>query len=154
MAPMRSPPRSAAAACALTWALALAACADGYPTEDEPRLDPSGMSRPQLLDALNDLGAEQRLGKRWRYTLDAGCMLDVDVQRGDPPRRRVGVADSRVDTREVDGLTHVRLTPRDGKAEAPSVVVLETPKWTDGVRARSLLAQLALRCRPPAPGTP
>lgn len=65
-----------AAAAALSL-LALAACSDGYPTDDVPLLDPVRMTQVQLLVALNELGDESHLGKRWRVALHDGCELEL-----------------------------------------------------------------------------
>jgi hypothetical protein len=51
--------------------MSLAACSDGYPTEDAPQIDPAGMTQAQLLAALNAMGKEPHLGRveMWR----GGC---------------------------------------------------------------------------------
>jgi len=41
-------------------AVSLAACSDGYPTEDIPQIDPANMTQAQLLAALNALGKGSR----------------------------------------------------------------------------------------------
>lgn len=125
--------------------LALTACSDGYPADDAPPIDPARMTQAQLLEALNDLGAGSRPGKRWRYDLDAHCGLTVGVSHGDAKRRRVVLEGAVVDTRSVDGLTEVLLLPRVG-GETQAVTVLETRTWRDTVWARSLFTHLEMRC--------
>ena len=53
--------------------LSLAACSDGYPTDDVAHIDPAHMTQAQLLLALNALGKDAQQGKRGRYSLHADC---------------------------------------------------------------------------------
>lgn len=129
---------------------ALMACTDGYPTEDVPQIDPARMTQAQLLEALNALGKEPHLGKRWRYGLRAGCELEILVRDGERDRRRILLDGATIATRSDDGVTEIRLVPREG-GEAQAVTALETRRWSDTVRARAMLTQLELRCDPPAP---
>jgi hypothetical protein len=132
--------------------LALAACSDGYPTEDAVPLDPAQMTRTELLAALNSLGDEPHLGKRWRFALRPDCELEVSVRNGDQERRRVALEGADLVTRSVDGVSEIRLLPRAG-GEARAVTVFEPRGWSDIVRARALLTNLEQRCRAaPAPG--
>lgn len=126
----------------------LAACSDGYPTGDVPQIDPARMSQAQLLAALNALGKEPHLGKRWQYALHPDCELEVSVRDLDTDRRRVLLEGAAVSTRSVDGVSEIRLVPRTG-GETRGVTVLETRRWSDTVRARSLLTHLEVRCGNP-----
>lgn len=139
--------RAGAAALCL---LALAACSDGYPTEDVPQVEPARMTQTQLLAALNDLGQEPHLGKRWRYVLRTGCELEITVSDGERERQRVVLEGAAIATRSADGVTEIRLVPQAG-GEARAVTALETRRWPDTVRARALLTQLELRCGKPVP---
>jgi hypothetical protein len=133
---------------AVLCSLALAACRDGYPTEDAPRSEPSRMTREQLLDALNELGGKPRLGKRWSYALERGCGLVVRVRGSDTEVRRVELEGARIDSLSQDNVSEIRVTPRHA-SEADPVTVLETTRWADSVGARSLLTHLAIRCSGP-----
>lgn len=137
------------AATAVLYVLSLAACSDGYPTEDVLQLDPARMTQAQLLAALNALGKDPHLGKRWGYALHANCELEVSVRNGDTERRRVVLEGAVVDARSVDGLTEILLVPEVG-GDKQAVTVLATRRWTDTVQARSLLARLEARCGSPA----
>lgn len=128
----------------------LGACSDGYPTEDVPQIDPARMNQAQLLSALNALGKEPHLGKRWRYALHDECELEVAVNKSDVDRRRVVLEGAVVSTRSVDGVSEIRLVPKSG-GETLAVTALETRRWSDTVRARSLLTHLEVRCGNPAP---
>lgn len=128
--------------------LLLSACPDGYPTEDVPQIEPSRMTQAQMLAALNELGNEPHLGKRWRYALHANCELAVSVRNGDTDRRRVVLEGAEVTVRSVDGVSEIRLEPKTG-GETQAVTVLETRRWFDTVRARSLLTELEVRCGNP-----
>ncbi len=132
--------------------LLLAACPDGYPTADVPQIEPSRMTQAQLLAALNELGKEPHLGKRWRYALHANCELTVSVRNGDTDRRRVVLEGAEVTARSVDGVSAIRLEPKTG-GETQAVTVLESRRWSDTVRARSLLTHLEVRCGNPEAST-
>jgi len=123
----------------------LAACTDGYPTDDVPQIDLARMSQAQLLAELNTLGAQPRLGKRWRYALQAHCELEISVRNGSTDRRLVGLEDAEMSTRSADGVTEIQLTPKAGD-DAQAVTVLETRRWSDTVKVRSLITQLEQRC--------
>lgn len=129
--------------------LSLAACSDGYPTDDVAQIEPARMTQPQLLAALNALGKEPHLGKRWSYALHANCELEVSVRDGGTERRRVALEGAVVSTRSVDGVTEILLVPKRG-GDSQAVTVLATRKWADTVEARSLFAHLEVRCGNPA----
>lgn len=137
---------------AAVFALSLVACTDGYPTEDVPQIDPARMTQVQLLAALNALGKEPQLAKRWRYVLHAHCELEVSVRNGDTDRRRIVLEGAQVTTRAVDGVSEIRLVPKAG-GEPQALTVLETRRWSDTVRARSLLTHLEVRCGSQVPPT-
>lgn len=143
--------RTWAGASCLATMVALAACSDGYPTEDVPQIDPARMTQAQLLAALNELGAEPHLGKRWRYVLRDGCELEIAVRDGERQPHRVVLDGAAIASRSADGMTEIRLVPRAG-GEPQAVTALETGRWSDTVRARALLTHLELQCdKPPAP---
>lgn len=123
--------------------LSLTACSDGYPSEDVVPIDPSSMTQAELLTALNDLGREPHLGRRWRYALHENCELEVSVRGAE--RARVPLDGAEVSTRAVDTVSEIRLVPKNGD-EAQALTVLETRRWSDTVRARSLLTYLEMRC--------
>lgn len=132
--------------------LSSAACSDGYPTEDVPQIDLAGMTQAQLLAALNAMGKEPHLGKRWRYAMHANCELEVSVRDGDRDRRRVVLEGAEVTTRSAEGVSEIWLVPKVG-GEAQGVTVMETRRWSDTVRARSLLTHLEVRCGNPVAPT-
>ncbi len=132
--------------------LSLVGCSDGYPTEDVPQIDHARMTQAQLLAALNALGKEPQLGKRWRYAMHADCELEVSVRNGEKDRRRVVLEGAEVTTRSVEGVSEIRLVPKVG-GETQGVTVLKTQRWSDTVRARSLLTHLEVRCGNPVPQT-
>lgn len=125
--------------------LLLSACLDGYPTEDVPQIEPSRMSQAQLLAALNELGTERHLPRRWQYSLHPECELEVSVRGDGVERRRVTLEGAEVSSRTLDGVSEILLVPANDRG-AQGVTVLETPQWPDSVRARSLLRHLGARC--------
>ena len=125
--------------------LSLAACAEGYPSEDVAPIDPARMSQAELLSALNDLGKEPHLDRRWRYALRPNCELEVSVRGGAGPQGRVALDGAEVSTRAVENRSEIRLVPKGGD-DAQALTVLASRRWSDTVRARSLLTHLELRC--------
>jgi len=147
------PGRTWAGVLCLPALVALVACSDGYPTEDVPQIDPARMTQAQLLAALNELGAEPHLGKRWRYALRDGCELEIAVRDGERQRHRVVLEGAAIASRSAAGMTEILLLPQAG-GEAQAVTALETRRWSDTVRARTLLTHLEVRCgQPPAPSS-
>lgn len=129
---------------AACWLLSLAACTEGYPSEDVAPIDPARMSQAELLSALNDLGKEPHLDRRWRYALRPNCELEVSV-RGGGTQGRVALDGAEVSTRAVENRSEIRLVPKGGD-DAQALTVLASRRWSDTVRARSLLTHLELRC--------
>lgn len=136
--------RGAAGLAGALCALSLAACSGGYPSEDVVSIDPAHMSQAELLSALNDLGREPHLDRRWRYVLRPNCELEVSA-RGGGPKGRVALDGAEVATRAVENRSEIRLVPKGGD-EAQALTVLASRRWSDTVRARSLLTHLELRC--------
>ena len=106
------------------------------------------MTQAQLLAALNAMGNEPHLGKRWRCVLHAGCELEIAVHDGDASRRRAVLEGATITIRSVEGMSAFRLVPKAG-GEAQAVTALETRRWSDTVRARALLTHLEVRCGRP-----
>lgn len=148
----RKPPNGSAARLLLATCLLLSACSDGYPTEDLPQVDPASLSQAGLVQALNALGNEPQLDKRWQYELVQGCELQVRVRKGTPPERRLVLEGATIEQRSRQGLHEVLLLPEAGR-ESDAIVVLASPRWTDAVRMRSLLTHLELSCGDRLPGT-
>jgi len=134
----------AAALCGLS----VAACFDGYPTEDVVQISPSQMTQTQLLSELNALGQSPDLDKQWRYVLREPCELEVIARNGDIERGRVVLEGSWLDARSANGVTAIVLVP-EGGGDNEAVTVLETRKWVDTVKAQSLLTHLEMQCNGP-----
>ena len=73
---------------AAVFALSLAACTDGYPTEDVPQIDPARMTQAPLLAALNALGKEPHLALETRRCSDTvrarSLLTHLEVRCGSP----------------------------------------------------------------------
>jgi hypothetical protein len=123
----------------------LAACTDGYPTEDAPHMDPAQMTQAQLLQAMNQLGSEKHLGARWRYALADGCRLDIQVRNGAPEARSVPLEGAEIEVDTEDKVFHIFVLPAGG-ADAAPVPALQSRQWVDSVRMQSLLAYLERSC--------
>ncbi|MBC7939364.1 MAG: hypothetical protein H7Z19_06290 [Chitinophagaceae bacterium] len=139
----------AAWALAAALAVVLAACGDGYPTEDEPQLDMSRMTQTQLLAAMNQLGAQRHLAARWRYAMAPACVLKVRVRNGEATEKATALEGATVETRSEDKVIHILVRTKTGPESAP-VVALKSSKWSDSVRMQALLAHLERSCSAPA----
>lgn len=127
----------------------LAACSDGHPPPDDvPQIDPAPMTQTQLLAALNALGKEPHLGKRWRHALHADCEREVSLRNGETDRGRVVLEGAVFNTQSADGVSEIRLVPKT-RGETQAVIVPDVRKWSNVVRARSLFAHLEARCGSP-----
>lgn len=129
--------------------LALAACRDGYSTSDQQQKSPSEMTSVELLAEMNRIGAQQHVGREWRYRLQPDCQLEVTDGNhiGARDRTLVPLADAVIETRvdKADKTYGVRLRKGGAPADA-AISVLEGGKWTDSVSMRSLLQNLQRRC--------
>jgi hypothetical protein len=123
----------------------LAACADGYPSEDAAQIEPARMTKAQLLAALNELGEVPQLRSRWRYTLHPQCELEVSERGDDAGPRRVAIEGAELRSRSADGMSQILLVPA-GQGQAQAVTLLETREWSDVLLARSLLTHLERQC--------
>lgn len=133
---------------ALASVLVLLAGCDAYPTEDAPLLDEGAMSVPQLLQALNQVGARGHLQARYRHGLLDGCVLELQADDDAPLQVPLDGAD--ITTRLTgdeppahEVLVYAFAQPR---GEAEPVVIQQGGRWIDWVQTRSLLQQLQRRC--------
>ncbi len=60
----------------------VAACSQGYPSDNAPIASPFDMNQAQRIAALNVVGSEADDARRWRYTLEEGCVLAVRQHEG------------------------------------------------------------------------
>lgn len=65
----------------LLLACTLAACSEGYSTQQGVLTLSHGMSKEQVLAAMNKLGHEQPSDFHWHYRLLPGCVLEVHARR-------------------------------------------------------------------------
>lgn len=149
MSPASTRRRPLRAALATITCVVLTSCSDGYPTEDVPQIEPSRMTAAELVAALNELGAGRHLDQRWRYRLEGGCQLEVRARNGGAVHHRVRLTGASIEVRAEDGVFDVRVIPEDAPP-SDAATVLETQRWPDSVRARSLLMHLTMRCTGPA----
>jgi len=103
------------------------------------------MGQAELLAELNALGEKAPGRKRWRYTLQPNCELEVNVRRSAEGRRAVLIAGAHVAFETKDGITEIQLVSKAQDA-AQATAVLETRGWADSVYARSLLSRLEIIC--------
>lgn len=131
----------------------LAACQDGYPSDDAVLLDEREMGVPELLQTLDRVGARPHLRSRYRHALAPGCVLEL--RTGAPEEDggtvlRVPLAGADITTRLSGGDTpaHEVLVYVQGqvRGESPPLVLHQNAYWVDWVQTRSLLQQLQRHC--------
>jgi len=126
-----------------------AACVDGYPTHDEPLPDPSTMSQDERVTAMNQVGEGGEPDNLWRYRLEPGCVLSVEVERPGNARRSLDVPLQGAQVAAtVDGAdhTHAVLVQPLGAGQQSLLQVLAGAGWFDAVRMTSLLRYLQRDC--------
>lgn len=77
--PSRLPARVQGKLILLSLFACLVAC-DGYPTEDAPSINPFELTNVQRVSVLNELA--RRLESESEFSLDAGCLLQVETPTG------------------------------------------------------------------------
>ena len=107
------------------------------------------MTQPQLLAAMNRLGAEQHLAARWRYALEPVCRFEIHVRNGDSTQRAAALEGATIQTRSEDQMIHILVRPQ-ANPESAAVLALKSHRWSDSVRMQSLLAHLERSCSAPA----
>ncbi|MFG6416076.1 hypothetical protein ACG02S_19440 [Roseateles sp. DC23W] len=152
--------RRADARCRAWWGVALvaalAACSDGYPTEDMPRTSPFDMSREQRLATLNRLAKKAHPERRWRYAMTAACELRVDFRRKGAGTTRTAVQLAREMEVEVvfdkaDRTFNVVLLADRQPGTEVLATLLQSKAWTDASQAELVLQLLTRDCEPPPP---
>ncbi|AEG92403.1 hypothetical protein [Ramlibacter tataouinensis] len=135
--------------------LLLAACSDGYPTDDQAPLSPFDMSPTERVGALNALGASAHPDTHWRYGLDGGCLLRV-ARRGDWWRWQESVHDLRgaavqlqIGSDAADRRRYDVVIRPAGSAEGS--VMLSSRREFEALQARQLARLLARDCTQSAP---
>jgi hypothetical protein len=133
----------------------LAACRDGYPTEDEPLATPEKLTREQLVEALNELSEETRGNRRRTYALQLDCELEIKAKKpkGQFLAHLGAHSLNSTSIKQEDDTTYlVTLIPRGGKPDQ-SITVFESTRWMDRERARTLVQFLQRGCHAASPIT-
>jgi len=131
----------------------LAACRDGYPTEDEPLATPEKLTHEQLVEALNELSDETRDNRQRTYRLQSNCVLEIRAKK--PKSQHLAhLGEHSLDATSIkqdDDKTYlVTLTPRGGKTDQ-AITVFESTRWMDREQARTLVQYLQRGCHTAPP---
>ena len=137
-------------ALALALVATLAACADGYPSEDGALILSYDMKLEKAMGALHHLGHQRQLDHHWHYELLPGCVLQAQARRFLRSREPVQVALRRsatvVEKDATTGSHTVRVAP---VGDAVGVVVLEGVDEHDAMQMKWLLDYLPRHCEAP-----
>ncbi|WP_439586020.1 hypothetical protein [Hydrogenophaga sp.] len=133
----------------------LAACADGYPTEDGALVLTYGMSTDATLSAMNTIGQHSYLEHHWRYELDDVCRLRVRSRGLDGGEITLPTSGPRLQTRVVVAggeRSHMVFAQAPGSAALRGTMVLGGANEFDAGQMKWLVEYLATSCQNmPAP---
>jgi hypothetical protein len=131
----------------LALAALLAACADGYPSEDGALHLSHDMELNKALGAMHHLGHRRQLDHHWHYELLPGCVLQAQARRFLRDREPVQVALRRsvavVEKDANTGSHAVRVAPT---GDAQGVLVLEGVDAHDAAQMKWLVDFLPRHC--------
>lgn len=132
----------------LVLAAGLAACADGYPSEDGALILSHDMKLEKALSAMHHLGHQRQLVYHWHYELLPGCVLRAQARRFLRSREPVSVALRRSATvveKEADASNAhtVRVAPA---GDVLGVMVLEGVNEHDAAQMKWLVDFLPRYC--------
>jgi hypothetical protein len=128
-----------------------AACSDGYPTKDVPAINPSEMTRPELLEKMNALGDQPGLDRRWQYELSQSCRLTITTTSGGIFTSKqsvvVSLASADISMRfdDTDEKFDVQAV-QSGASPAIEVSVLEGTGWPAALQMKASLENLRIYC--------
>jgi hypothetical protein len=128
----------------------LTAC-DGYPTEDEPLLDPFLLTAEERVILLNRIGEGADPDGRWRYNAPSTCLLEV--QRGSGwwfgdgfLVELKGAVLAVVKGNESENAAFRLMASAQGQSR----VILQSRKLLEAQRAEQLVTLLIRDCRSPS----
>jgi hypothetical protein len=123
------------------------ACSDGYPTQDAPQVNPVDMTLQELLQQLNQIGDQAHLDRRWQYALASGCELTVlTSKRFRGERKAVMPLTGAEISMRAEGPDSYEVLIQPSTEAKQELIALEGGTWADGLRMRSLLDFLRIRC--------
>lgn len=126
-----------------------AACADGYPSDDEPLMLHYGMSQEEALQTMNQIGSQNHLRYHWRYELQPGCVLRVRANHlfARPEPLAVSLAGSEAIVSKANANNTFDVGVRTGGRQAdPHVSVLEGVDRMDAFQMQWLLQYAQRDC--------
>lgn len=131
----------------LAFAGVLAACADGYPSEDGALILSHDMKLDKALGAMHHLGHQRQLSHHWHYELQPGCVLQAQAKRFLRDREPVRVALRRSATVvEKDATTGSHAVSVMPAGEAEGVLVLDGVDAHDAAQMKWLMDFLPRHC--------
>lgn len=129
------------------WAMAWAALGcDGYPTDDQPLLDVTTLTSPELIEALNHLSEAPGSASRFIYRVVPDCVLEIATNEPSSGVQQVMLAGMMIDASSsgrMDYKIHVRPMHTE---EQHNIGVYRTASWADSVAVHAILKQLRRRC--------
>ncbi|MET3497943.1 hypothetical protein [Variovorax boronicumulans] len=131
-----------------------AACSDGYPKEDVPTINPSEMTRSELLEKMNSLGDQPGLDRRWRYEVSESCQLTITVTAGsvfgssDVVVVSLENADIKMHFDDTDEKFDIRVLQTEDPA-ALEVSAMEGGGWAIALQMKAALENLRMHCDRP-----
>jgi len=133
---------------ALLLACTLVACSEGYSTQDGVLTLSHGMSKDQVLAAMNQLGHEQPSDFHWHYQLLPGCVLEVHARRfwGSRAPKQVDIRELAVQERRASETGDFTVSLVSRSAPIMETVVLDRMDEVDASQMVWLLNDLPRLC--------
>ena len=116
--------------------LFLAACTEGYPTEDELIISPHALTQSERLEAMNQLGQEAHPGITWIYRTQPSCILQISVEGGESGRQTFSLqmkdAAVNVSSNKTDKVYGIQVQPKGSDSQEKQPILLSRT-WVDAV---------------------
>jgi hypothetical protein len=127
-----------------------AACADGYPTEDELIISPFGLNQFQQLEAMNQLGQDAHADITWIYRALPSCTMQMTVNGLESGKQTFSLqmsgAGVDISFNKADQVYGVQVQPAEGASlEERSVLLSKT--WVDAVEMINLVRSFQVGCQ-------
>ncbi|MFN7122647.1 MAG: hypothetical protein ACK4NM_11500 [Hydrogenophaga sp.] len=126
----------------------LAACSEGYSTQQGALALSHGMSQERVLAALNKLGHEQPSDFHWHYRLLPGCVLEVHARRfwGGRAAQQVAIRGAEIRESRAADTGHYTVSLVSRSHPTMEIMVLERMDEVDASQVVWLLNDLPRLC--------
>lgn len=130
--------------------LFLAACTEGYPTEDELIINPLEMNQSQRLQAMNQLGQDAHPEMTWIYRALPSCTMQITVNGSESDQQTFSLqmsgAGVGISFNKAEQIYGVKVQPKRGDALEEQPVLL-SKTWLDAIEMSNLVRSFQVGCQ-------